>query len=232
MRRAAGRGRSEPAAELRADAPHSRPDPFGPVAHPADDARTCAGGGGSGRGAPRTPAGADPSSQERSERAVEADLGVAGQGPGRVPCELVRTLACCPRGTDLGDRHRRRRGRSAPAAVRSLAPTTPTSGPGSRGDEIPHSLAIQRGAIRVMRAQVGREVFVEDLLDRRPSPGDRDGIEPRQEVEVFGAFDVEVEGQVDVRSSGHRHLDAAVGGPPRGPGRGGRRSSIRSLIDV
>ena len=92
-----------------------------------------------------------PSSQERPEQTVEADLGVAGWGVGPVRRELVQILACCARGTDLGDGHRMMRGRSAPAAVRSLGPASPTSGPGSRGDEIPDGLAIERGAIWVMR---------------------------------------------------------------------------------
>ena len=179
MRRAAGRGRSEPAVELRADSRDSSPDPSGPPRAFADQSQTdsrCRHPGAWRMACARSPW---PSSQERPEQAVEADLGVAGRGPGRVVRELVQALACCPRGTDLGDRHRRMRGRSAPDAVRSLTPATATSGPGSRGDEIPHGLAIQRGAIRVMRAQVGREVCAEDLLDGRPSPGEREGEEER-----------------------------------------------------
>ena len=42
------------------------------------------------------------------------------------------------------------------ATVSGLVPAPAASGPGSRDDEIVHSLAAQRRAIRVMRVQVRR----------------------------------------------------------------------------
>ena len=119
------------------------------------------------------------------------------------------------------------RGHPGAVVVRLLAPAPATPGPGSHGDQIAHRLRAERRAIRMVRVEVPSDASPEDMLDRRPPPGDREGIEPRQELEVLGPFDVEVEGQVGTRSSGQRLTSlGSPGNHSRGP------ASIRSLTDV
>ena len=113
--------------------------------------------------------------------------------------------------------------------LRWLAPASPTSGPGSRGHEIAHGLAVERRAVRVMRVQMRREARAEDLLDGRPSPRGRHRVEQGQQIKVLGSLEVEVEGQVGARSSGRGH-DAGPAGDSRDSG--GGVFSIRSLTDV
>jgi len=166
------------------------------------------------------------SSQERPKEAVEADLRVTG-GPVRLPRERLRSRICSLGRDGWVDGNPGGRGHPGAVVVRLLAPAPATPGPGSHGDQIAHRLRAERRAIRMVRVEVPSDASPEDMLDRRPPPGDREGIEPRQELEVLGPFDVEVEGQVGTRSSGQRLTSlGSPGNHSRGP------ASIRSLTDV
>jgi hypothetical protein len=78
------------------------------------------------------------------------------------------------------------------AAGSGLLTAPAASGPGSRGYEIAHGLAVQRRAGRVMRLQVRRETGPEEVLDGRSALRDRERVEQGQELEVVSPLEIEV----------------------------------------
>ena len=151
IRRAAGRCRSEPAAELRTDSLDSRSDPFrAPIAPVRMAVGPAHGADGPAHGAPRAPVGAAPSSPERLEQAVEADLGVARRRSVPIARARLETRAWGPGRAERGARPQGVPGGAVAALVGGLTLAAATSGPGSRRDEVAHGLAVERRGFRMM----------------------------------------------------------------------------------